>query len=62
MEKHEAEAKIVECIKQIDAVRQSVLYTDDQKKERIRQIDTEIKELKKITGQRHHKGTMHVGQ
>ena len=55
MNKIEAEAEICLLVKDVDAIRASN-RTDEEKVEAIASVDATIKELKKITGPRHHVG------
>ena len=58
MDKATAEQLICELVKKIDVIR--VAYIGDEQVRKVAELDAEIVELKKITGQRMIVGTMHI--
>jgi uncharacterized membrane protein YukC len=58
MTEEEAEALIVSLVKKIDRLRASASMSDADKTAAVAQVDSEIRDLKKVTGPRHITGTI----
>lgn len=52
MNTHEAEQEILKMVKQIDAIRVADYLDAETKQQAIARIDAQIRDLKRITGQR----------
>ncbi len=61
MSPEEAEARIVEVVRQIDATRELLDISDEKKNALVAEKEREILELKKFTGPRHVTGTFSPG-